>query len=575
VAVLHTAASELTLLMPPLQTLNFDDTPRLARVTRIMDFAPAQIEGLGLGWTIEIGSPPTPTATPDPLVEEPVDEATELDIEQAAETVAKPKTWLTTWMGLSRGTRSWIQGIFTTFVIGVAIPLFCILALYRFAGIDVSEVIHIVVALTLLYQAGMIWWEGFLGLREPALPEPMIGPPPPAVIMVAAYLPNEAELILETVTHMLNLEYRGPFQVILAYNSPKVLPVEDELHHLALVDPRFVAVRVEKSTSKAENVNAALAHLGNARILGVYDADHRPDKDVLERAACWLAPQFDDEGVDHGFDVVQGRCTVSNGDASIMARLVAVEFESIYGLSHPGRTRMHGWGIFGGTNGFWRVPTFRAIGGFDEDMLTEDIDSAIRSLLKGYKITTDRNIISRELATTTVKQLWAQRMRWAQGWFQVSLKHGRPFVAAKHFTPKQRFGGFKMFTWREMYPWISLQMWPVLIFWLITRDGIYWGQPLWVITTAITIGTGPAQCFLITRVRDKAIKKRWIVFYAVATLVYVEFKNTIVRIAQMKQLMGESEWVVTSRSLPTTTAAPAATLAVAPTPALEQTLVAA
>jgi cellulose synthase/poly-beta-1,6-N-acetylglucosamine synthase-like glycosyltransferase len=539
VASVPSTASELTRPMPTLQTIDFDDLPRINYSSRLLDIGSVQVGSLGLGWSVELSS------TTDTLPATPVAE----EVGHAAKPA--PKRWLTAWMGLSRGKRSWIQGLFTTLVLGIAIPLVLILAIYRFAGIDISNTIHVIVAVTLLYQAAVIWWEGFLGLQEPPIPAPFIGPPPPAVIMVAAYLPNEQELIMGTVEHMLNLEYRGSFKVILAYNSPTILPVEAELNDLALMNPRFIPVRVEGSTSKAENVNAALAHLGDARILGVYDADHRPDKDVLERAARWLAPRLDDEGNDKGFDIVQGRCAASNGNDSWSAKLVTVEFESIYGLSHPGRTRMHGWGIFGGTNGFWRVDTFRSIGGFDEAMLTEDIDSAIRTLLAGGRIGTDRDIISRELATTTVKALWAQRMRWAQGWFQVSLKHGRPFVAAKHFTPQQRFGGFKMFIWRELYPWISLQRWPVIIFWLMTRDHIDWGNPLWVATSAITIGTGPAQCFLIAKVRDNAIPVRWLVFYAFASLLYVEFKNTIVRIAQMKQVMGESEWVVTARPVPT------------------------
>ena len=53
-------------------------------------------------------------------------------------------------------------------------------------------------------------------------------------------------------------------------------------------------------------------------------------------------------------------CACCNGDASWVARLAAVEFESIYAVSHPGRARLHGFGIFGGSNGYWK--TERGVG---------------------------------------------------------------------------------------------------------------------------------------------------------------------------------------------------------------------
>ena len=37
-----------------------------------------------------------------------------------------------------------------------------------------------------------------------------------------------------------------------------------------------------------------------------------------------------------------------------LQRLIAAEFEAMYAVSHPGRARLHGFGIFGGSNGYWR-----------------------------------------------------------------------------------------------------------------------------------------------------------------------------------------------------------------------------
>ena len=60
-----------------------------------------------------------------------------------------------------------------------------------------------------------------------------------------------------------------------------------------------------------------------------------------------------------------------------LQRSVTSEFEAIYAVAHPGRARVHGFGIFGGSNGYWKTPVLRRtrMRGF---MLTEDIDSSMR-----------------------------------------------------------------------------------------------------------------------------------------------------------------------------------------------------
>jgi len=61
----------------------------------------------------------------------------------------------------------------------------------------------------------------------------------------------------------------------------------------------------------------------------------------------------------------------------------------------------------------------------DESMLTEDIDSALRALGKNVNVIHEINALSYELAPTTYQAFWKQRLRWAQGWTQASIKHAK------------------------------------------------------------------------------------------------------------------------------------------------------
>lgn len=243
---------------------------------------------------------------------------------------------------------------------------------------------------------------------------------------------------------------------------------------------------------------------------------------------------------------------VRNGDASWVAKMVAVEFEAIYAVSHPGRSRLHGFGIFGGSNGFWRSDLLRQIR-FHGSMLTEDIDSSLRTVEAGHRIVSDPYLISRELAPTTLHGLLNQRLRWAQGWFQVSLKHTFRVWRSPGLTLRNKLGMLHLLTWRELYPWLSMQMFPIILFWLFGASGqrpIDWAVPIFVLTTLFTLSVGPGQTYFAYRLATPEIKanRGWFTWYlAVSIVFYAPFKNLVAVVAQLKELLREREWKVTPR----------------------------
>ncbi len=439
--------------------------------------------------------------------------------------------------------------IAASLVVGLVLPFLAYWGLDR-AGLDVTWLMYLVVVISLAATGALILVEGLLALRTEDPPDEPATPYPPATAIIAAYLPNEAATILETVEAFRRLDYPAPLQIILAYNTPQPMPVEVALRRLEKEIPGFEAYRVENSTSKAQNVNAALGRATGA-FVGVFDADHHPDPGSFRRAWRWLS---------HGDDVVQGHCLVRNGTATRLARMVAVEFEAIYAVAHPGRARLHNFGIFGGSNGYWRTDLLHEIR-MRGSMLTEDIDSSLRVLESGGRVRSDPGLISRELATTTLRQVWNQRIRWAQGWFQVSVRHLRQGLRSKHLTWRQKLGLVHLLGWRELYPWLSLQMFPIVAYWIWRGDALNWRVPIFVITTVFTLSVGPVQTYFAYRRADPEIRRhrRWFVGYLLfASFFYTEYKNIIARVAQIKELTGERNWRVTPRSAPAPTAAPAA-----------------
>lgn len=416
-------------------------------------------------------------------------------------------------------------------------------------GLDLAGPLYLVVVAVLGITALLMWLESLHALLPDQPPSVDLDQPaPPASAIIAAYLPNEADTIVETLTHFLAQEYSGGLQVVLAYNTPVRLPVEEEIQALAARDPRLTMLRVENSTSKAQNVNAALG-LVTGEFVGVFDADHHPLPGTFDRAWAWLHS---------GYDVVQGHCVVRNGHQSWVARLVAVEFEQIYAVTHPGRASLNGFGIFGGSNGYWRTSALRSIR-MRTDRLTEDIDSSIRATLAGFRVASDPGLLSLELAPVTLRSLWRQRMRWSQGWMQVSRSYlGRGLVDPQ-LSPRQRLGMAVLLGWRELVPWFTPLILPLLAFQYYLDGTVTVTEPF-LLLTVFTLTTGPVQTLVAAFKATPSMRRHrwWFVFYALATVVfYSELKNLIMRVAQIKNLCGEHEWTVTPRAV-------AATVSVAP-----------
>ena len=216
--------------------------------------------------------------------------------------------------------------------------------------VEVHSALRLIVGVaTGIFAAGGLV-EAFAAVRAPALPPVPDRPLPRTTAIIPAYLPNEESIVLDTIAkHLRN----GPpnHEVIVAYNSPTPMAIESALDALAMREPRLVVLNVGGSESKAENINAAV-QVATGDVIGIFDCDHHPEPRSYERAWRWLA---------NGADVVQGRCAVRRAENTFLSALVAAEFEQMYTVGHPGRARAFGFGLFGGSNGYWRAAALKAV----------------------------------------------------------------------------------------------------------------------------------------------------------------------------------------------------------------------
>ncbi|ORY09759.1 N-acetylglucosaminyltransferas-like protein [Clohesyomyces aquaticus] len=373
-------------------------------------------------------------------------------------------------------------------------------------------------------------------------------------LIIVAYLPNERDIIMERVIYLCTqIVYPvDRIRINCVYNTPiSMEPLEAELAGLREKYPQLRVIKVPGSKSKADNLNYFFTLDTGADLIAIFDADHYPHP----HNPRWAAERF---MADSEVGIVQGRCVVYNSKASWLTRLISIEFDKIYAVSHPGRAIMMEFGLFCGSNGYWRAPLLRQHK-MHGHMLTEDIDSALRAVKENVKAVHEVNSISYELAPTEFQGLWKQRLRWAQGWAQASVVHmpmvwNKPAQGTRSFA--KRYGIFSLLAVRELSYYLITQ-YTCLVTSFIILDFpksplalarlVFFPYPLsvwfFIIGIACLIGT-----LVVTwRVRSEFVSVWMMLVFSAFYPFYLVVMGMIGLYGHARQVVGYNSWNPTAR----------------------------
>ena len=375
-------------------------------------------------------------------------------------------------------------------------------------------------------------------------------------LVMVAYLPNEKDIVVGQIMYALEeIVYPADkLRIILVYNTPKPIePLESHLHRLDKEYHQLRVIQVPNSKSKADNLNYffSLPHSG-ADFTGIFDTDHLPHPYNVR----WAAERFCREK--GNVDIVQGRCVVYNTQESFLSKMVAVEFDKIYAIAHPGRSRMFNFGLFCGSNGWWRTGILRNIK-MNGHMLTEDIDSALRAYGSGKNAVHDMNVISYELATTTCQAFWKQRMRWTQGWTQASIKHipliwTNPPIGKR--TKRERMGLTSLLFVRELSYYLVSQHTCLLLSFVITEWPhdvpsfvrlIFFRYPMAEWFLFANIAALFATLWFTNKVRSEFTSWRSMLAFCLLYTPYLVVQATMGLYGHARELVKYSSWNPTAR----------------------------
>jgi cellulose synthase/poly-beta-1,6-N-acetylglucosamine synthase-like glycosyltransferase len=232
--------------------------------------------------------------------------------------------------------------------------------------------------------------------------------------------------------------------------------------------------------------------------------------------------------------------------------MITVEFGTMYAVCHTSRSFAADTAIFGGSNGYWRTPVLRSLR-MDPAMLTEDIDVSVRAMLAGHRILHDRSIISTELAPSRFASWFYQRLRWAQGWHQVTLKHSRAIMTSPALTRWQKVYWTYILPWRELYGLLSPQALPILLAAIAVHlwSGRLWHWDLYfAATTALTMVSGAWSALVAHRhmaLAETAGRRRDTAAYILLSPLLTLLRNAITLVAWLREARRQRDWITTTR----------------------------
>lgn len=242
---------------------------------------------------------------------------------------------------------------------------------------------------------------------------------PLITIMIPAH--NEEVMIEETITYLFEEINYSNFEV-LVMDDGSTDQTPEILARLRDKYPRLRTVRVTKNKGKAHAFNIGMYFAKGEYILS-NDADTIPEPDALMKYMNFFmnARDLNTSAVTANMDV-QNRTT-------LICKSQTVEFSSIVGIIKRSQTAINdSMYAYSGANTLYKKDFLIDVGGFRQNRATEDISIAWDHQMIGAVPLFAPNIVFHMNVPETVRDLYKQRKRWAQGGTEVWLTNIKKFL---------------------------------------------------------------------------------------------------------------------------------------------------
>lgn len=254
---------------------------------------------------------------------------------------------------------------------------------------------------------------------------------PRVSVLIPAW--NEEVGIIKTVQSVVNTHYPNLEIVVINDGSTDgthalvtdYISKYDKQQEHAKANIKYLCL---SNGGKAKALNNALDCASGEFILTI-DADSVMDSKAIKN----VLKQFEDQHV----GAVAGNVIVGNRRKNLA---LLQQLEYMYGFFFKRADSVfNAVYIIGGASAAYRKSTLEAVGGFDEDIITEDIEMSTRILAHGFKTRYAADAVVYTEGPVEWRGLCKQRLRWKFGRLLTFLKHRKLFFSIKANNPYLTF----------------------------------------------------------------------------------------------------------------------------------------
>lgn len=281
-------------------------------------------------------------------------------------------------------------------------------------------------ASALTFALSVVIFLGLAVIRVSAWAEALTPEPPPATItdaelptysvLVAVY--HEAHMMGQLARNLDGLDYpRDRLEILfLVETDDRDTRAAAEAACQGRAHMRVVVVPDGRPRTKPRALAYGLA-FSSGDIVTVYDAEDRPDRDQLKRAAAALC------GGPAHLACVQARLEIDNA-RGFLTRQFQIEYACLFSGILPWLSRLDLTLPLGGTSNHFKRAALEITGGWDPFNVTEDADLGVRLTRFGFTCRV-LDSATREEAPDRFRVWLRQRRRWIKGWMMTWLVHMR------------------------------------------------------------------------------------------------------------------------------------------------------
>lgn len=292
-------------------------------------------------------------------------------------------------------------------------PVVLVSALTGLALLAPTSAIEALTLLAVVFFANCSYWRLATAFGEPdrLRMEALSGDLLPSYTVLAP-LYREAAVIPDLIGHLTRLDYpASKLQIVIVLEADDAASRAAVARTAGAANVEVVIVPPGGPRTKPKALSYALA-FARGDLVTVYDAEDRPERDQLRKAAAAFH--------DHPhLGCVQARLTPDNRE-SWLARMFGLEYASTFEVLLPALAARRMPLPLGGTSNHFRRAVLDEVGGWDPYNVTEDADLGIRLARFGYASGTIRSRTYEE-APVRFGQWLPQRRRWIKGWMQTAL----------------------------------------------------------------------------------------------------------------------------------------------------------